>query len=76
MERNADAISIVRFGFSNGPRFDDSGPEEGSLRETALKKWVWLKIKHGGLRRFWYPYFHLPGFHSGTGFLSQSQVGG
>ena len=36
---------------------------------------VWLKIQELGLRRFWSMFFHLPGFHFGTGFLTHSLIG-
>ena len=46
------------------------GFEVKSIRQ-ALGRWVWLKIKQQGLRRFWsmFPLTIL-----GTGFLSHSQV--
>ena len=37
-------------------------------------KWVWLKINQEGQTAGFGPFFHLPGFHFGTGFLSHSQI--
>ena len=37
-------------------------------------KWVWLKIKQGGLRRFWSMFLLTRATHFGTGFLSHSHV--
>ena len=39
-----------------------------------IAKWVWLKIKQEGLRRFW-SIFHLQGSILVPGFLSHSQMG-
>ena len=45
-----------------------------SASRSLHGRWVWLKIKQEGLRRFW-SMFPLPGFHFGTGFVRHHPVG-
>ena len=44
------------------------------LLVSALNKWVWLKIKREGLRRFWSMFPLTRATHFGTGFLSHTQI--